>query len=224
MASRHNVAIGMRVLDLLLPPACAGCGRSGEVLCRACVAELRPPMDPRDRFIAADGGVVIGERLILAVAAFAYEGPMRHALADLKYRGRSRVAPVLAELCLQTLRRLAGVSGPAVLVPVPIHAGRRNARGYNQAALLASELGRISRLPVRDVLERTRPTTKQHRLNRTARLANLRGAFAAASAAPRTAVLVDDIITTAATLEACASVLAAAGSAAVFGLAVAREV
>ncbi len=74
------------------------------------------------------------------------------------------------------------------------------------------------------VLERALPTTKQHRLNRSARLANLRGAFRASGAVPLTAILVDDIITTTATLEACASVLRQAGCSAVYGFSLAREV
>ncbi len=73
-------------------------------------------------------------------------------------------------------------------------------------------------------LERVRPTAKQHRLNRAARLANLRGAFAGTGRAPPVAILVDDIITTTATLEACATVLRDADSTAVYGIGVAREV
>jgi ComF family protein len=102
-----------------------------------------------------------------------------------------------------------------------VHAERRRERGYNQAELIARALG-----PSHAILERVRPTTKQHRLDRAARLANMRGAFRVASNAsvPSVAVLVDDIITTTATLEACASVLREAGVEAVYGFAVAREV
>ena len=76
------------------------------------------------------------------------------------------------------------------------------------------------------LLVRVRPTTKQHRLNRTARLANLRGAFSVAPGprVPATVIIVDDIITTTATLEACASVLRIAGADAVYGFAIVREV
>ena len=179
----------------------------------------------RDRFVAPDAGIVVGDALLLAVAAFAYEGPMRRALAALKYSGASRLAPPLADAALPALRALLMVAGPAaVLVPVPVHAERRAARGYNQAELIGRQLSRGSALPLSPVLERTRPTTKQHRLNRAARLGNLRGAFAVALRPPPTVVLVDDIITTTATLEACASVLLDAGCAGVYGLAVAREV
>ncbi|MDQ2683996.1 MAG: ComF family protein [Chloroflexota bacterium] len=215
----------MRLLDLLLPPACAGCGASGALLCVACRDLLRPPSDARDRFVAPDAGVIVGDSLLAAVAAFAYEGPMRRALAALKYTGASRLAPILAELAVPTLDRLRSMAGArAALVPIPVHRERLADRGYNQAALLADALGGYRRLRVRPVLDRIRPTTKQHRLNRAARLANLRGAFAVTSRSPPVVILVDDIITTTATLEACATVLREAGSEAVYGIGVAREV
>jgi predicted amidophosphoribosyltransferase len=99
-------------------------------------------------------------------------------------------------------------------------------RGYNQAALIARELAAVTGLRMEEPLERVRPTTKQHRLHRAARLANLRGAFGMSPAArrPPVVIIVDDIITTTATLEACASVLRDGGAEAVYGFAVAREV
>ena len=208
------------LLDLLMPPACAACGRVGALLCPRCLNGLQVPSRPADRFLAPDGGVVVGDALSLAMAAFAYEGPMRRALAALKYGGASRLAPILARAATPALGNLLAITGPAVLVPVPLHRERQRARGYNQAELIARRLG----TPMALVLERALPTTKQHRLNRSARLANLRGAFRASGAVPLTAILVDDIITTTATLEACASVLRQAGCSAVYGFALAREV
>ena len=210
------------LLDLLMPPACAGCGRSGSLLCDRCVGAFSPPFRVEDRFVAPDAGVALGDALVLALAAFAYAGQMRRALAALKYSGASRLAPMLARAATPSLRTLLAISGPAsVLVPVPVHAERRRERGYNQAELIARALG-----PSHLILERVRPTTKQHRLDRAARLANLRGAFRVASgvSVPSVTILVDDIITTTATLEACASVLREAGVEAVYGFAVAREV
>jgi ComF family protein len=211
-------------MDLLLPPACAGCGRLGALLCRFCQRRLRQPSDERDRFVTHDSGVIIGDALAASLAAFAYEGPMRRALAALKYTGSSRLAPVLSELALPTFDRLLAISGPTALVPIPVHRDRLVDRGYNQAALIADAFARPRRLRVMPLLERVRPTTKQHRLNRVARLANLRGAFAATGRAPPVVILVDDIITTTATLEACAAVLRDAGCSAVYGIGVAREV
>jgi ComF family protein len=124
------------------------------------------------------------------------------------------------------VRSLLGLTGRATLVPVPLHIERRRSRGFNQAELLARQLAPLLELPTSESLVRARPTTKQHRLNRAARLENLRGAFGMRPGvlAPRVAILVDDIITTTATLEACASVLRAAGCEAVYGFAVAREI
>jgi ComF family protein len=175
--------------------------------------------------VAPDAGVIVGDALLAALAAFAYDGPMRRALAALKYTGASRLAPILAELAVPTLDRLLSISGPgAVLVPIPVHRERLADRGYNQATLLADALARPRRIRVAPALERLRPTTKQHRLNRSARLANLRGAFAVTGRAPPVVILVDDIITTTATLEASATVLREAGSEVVCGIGVAREV
>lgn len=216
----------MSLLELLMPPACAACGRSGALLCPRCVNALEVPSRPADCFLAPDAGVVVGDALSVAMAAFAYEGPMRRALAALKYTGASRLAPILARAAAPSLRQLLALTGPATLVPVPLHVERRRERGYNQAELAARCLARLVRVAMADPLERARPTTKQHRLNRAARLHNLRGAFVLRSGAmvPRTAILVDDIITTTATLEACASVLREAGCQAVYGFALAREV
>ncbi|HEX5040835.1 MAG TPA: phosphoribosyltransferase family protein [Candidatus Limnocylindria bacterium] len=216
----------MRLLDLILPPACAGCGQVGWVLCDRCRRAFRPPFDAGDRFVAADAGIALGDALLLALTAFRYEGPLRKSLAALKYTGASRVARPLADASVPALRRLAGISGPAILVPVPIHAERRRIRGYNQAELLARGLASAVQLPMASLLVRKRETTKQHRLDRAARLANLRDAFRpTARLAEGTAVIVvDDIVTTTATLEACASALREAGAEAVYGFAVAGEV
>jgi ComF family protein len=216
----------MDVFSALLPPACAGCGRYGSVLCQACQSSLREPRTATDRFLAPDAGIVIGDALELAVAAFAYEGPLRRALAGLKYGSAAKVAMPLATRAATCLNVLTDLAAGAALVPVPVHPERLRQRGYNQAALLASALGRGRGLPMADLLQRRRATTQQHRLDRAARLRNLRGAFAMRvhRRPPPVVILVDDILTTSATLEACAGVLRAAGATRVLGFAIAREV
>jgi ComF family protein len=216
----------MGLLELLLPAACAGCGRYGAVLCRTCDNGLRPPAHPQERFLALDPGVAVGDALEVAVAAFAYGGSLRRALAGLKYGSAARVARPLAHRAATTLQLLVALAPHAELVPVPVHRDRLRQRGYNQAALLAAELARGGNLTVGDVLLRQRPTTQQHRLDRAARLRNLREAFVLKPGRdpPTEAILVDDILTTSATLEACAAVLRAAGTERVLGFAIAREV
>jgi ComF family protein len=213
------------LLDVLLPPACAACGRAGGILCRACLDGFVAP-DP-GAFVVADAGVVIGDALEVAVGAFAYRGSVRRALGRLKYTGAGRVAGPLAGAAAPALAAVLRVAGPsASLVPVPIHPRREHARGYNQATLLATELGRLCTVPVAGILQRRGETERQHRLDRAGRLRNLRDAIAVrpGAAVPAVCVVIDDILTTAATLEACASVLRTAGAEAVYGFTIAREV
>ena len=176
--------------------------------------------------MAPDPAVVVGDELEVAVAAFAYEGALRRVLSRLKYGGGARLAEPLAECSAPILHPFLEDHRDAVLVPVPVHVERLRQRGYNQAALLARRLAPWVGLPTADLLARLRPTSQQHRLNRAQRLRNLRGAFAlrAGARAPPRVVLVDDILTTSATLEACAGVLRAAGAERVVGVAIAREI
>jgi ComF family protein len=187
---------------------------------------MRPPFRADDAFVAADAGVVVGSFLVLGVAAFAYDGSARRALARLKYAGASRVAGPLAAVARPAFDRLLAVSGHAPLVPVPLHVERIRTRGYNQAMLLAASLARSRGLPVAELLVREHATERQHRLDRAARLRNLRNAISVRPDVPlpRVAIVVDDILTTSATLEACATVLRLAGVVEVYGFAIAREV
>jgi ComF family protein len=214
-----------RLLEVVVPPACAGCGAFGALLCPRCTRALRPARDAEAAFLAADPSVLAGAELELVMAAFRHDGAARRALQRLKYGGAARLAVPLATACLPSFDELLAISGPATLVPVPVNVARARERGYNQALLLARALGEARGLPVADLLARSRATARQHGLDRSARLANLRAAFTARRArAPARVIVIDDILTTGATLAACAAVLRAAGTSQVFGFAVAREV
>ena len=213
------------ILELLVPPACAGCGRFGTVICVACRSRIREARDPRAAFLAPDPGTLTGTVLELGVAALRHEGVVRRCLQRLKYGGASRLAAVLATQSLPVLDGLLALTGPATLVPVPLHPIRRRERGYNQAALVAHSLAAARGLPVADILVRGRETQRQHRLDRAARMRNLRAAIRVRPGIrpPGRVILVDDILTTGATFEACAEVLRDAGTREVYGIAVARE-
>ena len=135
-----------------------------------------------------------------------------------KYQGWWRLAESFARRMTPLLREF----GDADLVPVPLAAGRRRQRGYNQAECLAKALGALAEIPVRsDRLIRVRETGTQTRLAPEARQANLAGAFSGEREG-RAAILVDDVFTTGATLTSAAKVLLDAGAAWVGGVTFAR--
>ncbi len=163
-----------------------------------------------------------------AVAAKRTSGVVRELIHCFKYEGGWYLAPTLAGWMEKAWKdpRLADPP-PGALIPVPLHRWKEFRRGYNQSLLLARALAPRCRIPVVEALERVRDTGTQTRLHRSERMRNLRGAF---RIRPRVesrirgihVVLVDDVLTTGATLDACASVLKRAGAESVRALAVAR--
>jgi ComF family protein len=155
-----------------------------------------------------------------------YTGPARACLHALKYDGEQRLVEPLAELMAAQWRRAA--VGGEMIVPVPAHAARRRERGFDQAELLARAVAAGLGLPLAVALGRTSRTTAQHRLGRGARAGNVAAAFEVlAGQAPairgRWVILIDDVVTTGATLAGCARALHAAGAAAVSALTLAHE-
>lgn len=234
-------------LDLALPATCVGCGSEGRPLCRRCAPILdvrlaRPPGVP----IGLPSPI---PRPLLQLEWCApYSGVVRRAVHDLKYRGERRLAEPLGAAMARRWA-VAGAGGD-VLVPVPADRGRVRERGYDQAALLARAAGRRLGLPVAELVVRVRTTVAQFDLDHAARATNVRGAFTLAGikggpagisgspdsltgpvtgsrAGPRLEriwfVLVDDVVTTGATLAGCAQVLMDAGALGVSALTVARE-
>lgn len=199
------------LLELVFPDRCAACGGGGGLLCPRCRAGLRPyPPDAPTPGLDA-----------MAVA-WLYDGTVRRAVHALKYRRRRRAAGALADALAASL----GPPPADALIPVPLHPGRLAERGFNQAEELALRLGRRWRMPVCTAgLERDRDTGHQARLSRAERQTNVAGAFVwrGAGPPPARALLVDDVLTTGATLAACAAALRAAGSREVRAVALARS-
>jgi ComF family protein len=203
------------VLSALLSPPCAACSAilprplDGAV-CDACWQAVRP------RGVATchacptiARGAAIGE----------YDGTLRDIIHALKYDGRRSVAPMLARLMAEHGADV--LAGADLVVPVPLHRARERERGFNQAADLARGLPR----PIVQGLRRVRHTPPQVGLTAEERAANIRDAFTVAAGfapAARTIVLVDDVVTTGATLDACARVLRRFGAREVRALTAAR--
>ncbi len=224
------------VFDLFFPRWCIGCGREGDFICQACQQSLKlitPPICPRcgrpqDGEPAKDGcpGCTGWQDDIDSIRApFLFEGIIRVAIHEFKYRNLRTLAPALAGL-LHDYLATNPVTGD-VLVPVPIHRKRLQERGYNQSALLARELGQLNGLPVVDnCLVRLVSTPPQARSTGiTERLSNVAGAFTCRDQRlqHKRIILIDDVSTSGATLNTCATALKTAGATEVRGLVLALE-
>lgn len=216
------------VLSVVFPSRCPACGEAvlrptRGPLCSGCWAAL-----PRHLGALCECGEPLAAAAVpcgrcrRGLSPFSrgaslgpYEGSLRVVIHELKYRGRRRVARRLAE---EFARRdgLGVAQGADALVPVPLHPRRLRERGFNQADLLARELGRAVGLPVwNDVLVRRRDTPPQTGLSAAARRSNVAKAFAVhrrGRIAGQTLVLVDDVTTTGATVLACAARLRECGA------------
>lgn len=220
-----------RLLDLLLPVRCGGCGQFGALYCERCRQRTRRLREPLCRRCGAEVEFAKArcgcrDRLhalgrLRSVAR--YEGPLEKAIQRFKYEGRRPLVKPLASLLLDRL----AVDGPSgeLVTWVPLHPRRQRERGYNQSELLAREVAsRIGFSNFPGHLVRTRDTRAQVGLDRRRRLVNVAGAFAwkGADLQRRSVLLIDDVATTGATLEACAAALRAAGAGVVTGLTIAR--
>jgi ComF family protein len=192
----------------LAPPHCAACDGPVPVLaafCNACAATIeraRPPREPRD------------ERQ--PFSALVYDGAAAQAIVRMKYGGRPDLARPLGDMLWRALQPHAALLASSVVVPVPLHAMRLAERGFNQSALIARGVAKRLGAPLQALaLVRVRDTPRQAVLEREARLTNVVGAFAVAkraAVAQRNVLLVDDVCTTGATLDAAAHALREAGA------------
>jgi len=223
---------GKQAVDLLFPPRCAVCGHLESFLCPDCRSALPRAGPPRCVICwqPTSGGACHrceesrpsfdGLR-----SAFVFEGGARDIVHKLKYQNQSVLAAPMADLLFDLL---ADSPLPAdVLVPVPLFLRRKRVRGYNQSALLAQALARPLGLPVNEkTLGRTRNTASQARTaNSDERRANVRDAFVCkdGSLTGKQVLLIDDVSTTGATLDACARALRRGGAGSVWALTFAHE-
>lgn len=222
--------LGGRLLDLLFPARCVNCKQAPGALCTKCLSTIlpiSPPLCERcGRALISSNAVCPDCRVhpltITQIrAATWHEGAARKAIHALKYGKRRDTAAPLAKLIASQLS--ASKYTFDIITSVPLHPSRQAERGYNQAELLAQETARRMHVPFARLLERTRATTDQIGLDGLARRTNVHGAFRVTMRIENNSiVLVDDVCTTGATLDACAQVLFQSGARAVYGAAVAR--
>jgi ComF family protein len=201
----------VRLLSVLAPPLCAACGAlagPAEPLCGRCRSRL-------DWL----GPVPVDAAGVPAWAPVAYAGAARDLVRALKFGGAWRAAETMAAQIAAnaTAELLRGT-----LVPVPLHPRRRRRRGYDQAALLARALADRTGLEVRECLERTGSAGTQVGRSRSDRITGPPGEISAVQTPPPHVLLIDDVLTTGATIAACAAALKAEGASEVRALTYAR--
>lgn len=192
-------------MEPISEPCCQFCSYPSPEICNNCA-------DRKIYFVAA-------------VGAFHYRGLTKELLARYKYGRDQSLKLLLQQLIVRTLQdeRLCDIDFVGV-VPVPLHSLRERERGFNQVLPLAQAIAQFKKLPLCSLLKRIAPTSFQAGLNREKRLQNLEGAFALRHpvALRGNYLLVDDVLTTGATLDECAKVLLAAGADDVWAVTLAR--
>jgi competence protein ComFC len=215
-----------RLLDYLYPPSCHHCDtptKDGRYLCKGCASDsARVEIPFCDRCGEGFDGAITGPFLCpncqhldfsfqFARAALRNTHANHQLVVDFKYLKKFYLANELALFCKEAMEndpRFTGLPSP-VLIPVPLHWRRKWHRGFNQAEEISNQLERLTSLPTRNALSRTRNTKTQTRLGRKDRLKNLEGAFKfnKLDAHFKSVILIDDVFTTGSTATACAEVL-----------------
>ena len=222
------------ILNLIFPPRCVSCSKTGSCFCPKCREELAYLPQP----LCVKCSEPIGSGILCnrcqsqkwdidgIRSVFQYEGAIRQAVIQFKYHNVKALAEPLADLIAQSLDNSSIKAD--MLIPVPSHPHRLRERGYNQAALLAGKLSRLTAIPVNDrALVRTKNTPQQAKTDSLAqRVENMTDAFACKSRdlSGKRILLIDDVCTSGTTLNSCAIPLKAAGAASVHGITLAKEI
>jgi len=221
------------LIDIVLPPVCAGCGLGGAWLCPRC-AELVVPTDQNEAcqrcgallgFSAHTCGRCAGwpPELEQVQSVYPYQDAIRTMIHRLKYGSEPARASWCASVMVSYLTEIGW--GADVLVPVPLHRSKLRSRGYNQSLLITRHVARQLDIPMQDALVRVRHTQSQVDLDADERRENVRGAFVARRQLHNaTVLLIDDVATTGSTLIECAIACRQAGAASVRAMTVARAV
>jgi ComF family protein len=213
-------------LDAVFPARCPGCGKLGSVWCSGCHARLiRCPISgcPQCGY-RHRGRCRMTYGYPLSIRSYAvYRPPLIKAILELKYRPNRALGRVMADW-LQTIFNNMGWQAD-LIVPVPLAVARQRQRGYNQVELISSPLAEALDLPhYRSALKRIRDTGSQVGRDFQARRTNVEGAFGADPHyfAQKKILLIDDLVTTGATMRACSQALIEAGASQIFALTVGR--
>lgn len=219
----------MNLFDFIFPKKCVSCGRFGSYICPECLLKIEPvqyPVCPICQRQAIGGkthpGCKTKYTLDGLIVGFRYRGPIKLAISRIKYKWIWDIAYTVIDLLAERIWKF-NIPEDFVLVPVPLHAKRKNWRGFNQAELICQILGKKFGCRTENLIERKVETKTQVGLTRDERKKNIKNAFTANSSGVRgkTIILVDDVYTTGATMVEACRVLKLGGASVVWGMAVA---
>ncbi len=209
--------LGLRILEFFFPCFCVGCGKVGGYCCLKCEKSIMLKyhfvgFEDEPEISSLDGLVVMAK----------YEGVLKKLIHAFKYQFIKSIGGKLSLLMAKNLN----ISGESMLTFVPLHSEKEKYRGFNQAKVLAEGVSEITGIECRSVLLRLEKAATQSLLERKERLKNVEGIYALDGEWDlnrRDIILVDDVATTGATLNACAKVLKQVGARQVIGLVLARS-
>ncbi len=205
------------IFDILFPVECIGCAKEGEWLCRECLKKIR-----------TDGHSLSGESLDRILTFYSYDNEiLKRAIHLLKYKFVESLALPLGDLVAEGICEKGRPPGKEfILIPVPLSRKRFLERGFNQAEIIAEKVSRRFGWPLEaGVLKRIRATPSQVDLEEGERRKNVKGAFSVSDIskiANKKIILMDDVLTTGATMEECARTLKLGGAKEVWGIALAK--
>jgi competence protein ComFC len=225
------------ILDIFFPTRCLICGKYGHELCFDCAQKIeiiKTHLCPECGKISSFGSYCDGCRrskkphLSKIIVATRYNvGPIKQLVSSFKYEGFQGLAKPLGELIVCQLKSLNISFDKIVVVPVPLYITRKNRRGFNQSELLARYISKELSLHGGDALARIRDTISQVSLKKSQRTSNISGAFICIDRElilNSNIILVDDVVTTGATLTECAKVLKENGAKKIIGAVIARNI
>ncbi len=202
-------------ISILFPRLCPGCGnhllRNEKIICTECYVLI-----PRTNYHLKDDNPVArlfwGRCMIEKAASFSFytkDSRIRKMIHQLKYRGGRETGAELGRIYASSLRNCGFFDGIDIIVPVPLHPSKKRKRGFNQSECISEGISSVSGLPVdADNLVRTKMSATQTKKSRYSRWTNVEGIFSVKDPgkfAGRHILLVDDVITTGSTIEACAN-------------------
>ena len=216
-------AFAKNFINLFYPLHCLGCGRHVEALsefnlCDQCICSIKPNAMPPFELESSS---------VMAYSACLYEGALKEFIHSFKYKGKTTLTGIFAKLMIDYIKENPEIAGIDIITAVPLHKSRLRKREFNQSSLLADKIAVEFGIRVKDTLEKTGKTKYQNELPKAERLINLKGAFKVCvneDIKGKDVLLIDDVMTTGATLDECALTLISGGANRVICFTLARSI